>query len=78
MRANEIIEIQHALFGITLRGKLYLAPIGENPPNVLDIGTGSAQPSSLNLLHFAYHTVLGTGVWAIEFGVHLSTLSKRI
>lgn len=37
---NTAIELQHTLFGVTLRGKLYLAPIEDNPEHVLDIATG--------------------------------------
>ena len=33
-------DLQHALFGITLSGKLHLAPINPNPQHVLDIATG--------------------------------------
>lgn len=42
-RANVAVDLQHALFRITLAGKLYLAPIGPNPHHVLDIGTGETQ-----------------------------------
>lgn len=42
-RANLAGDLQHALFGLTLAGKLYLAPIGPNPQHVLDIGTGEMQ-----------------------------------
>ncbi|PGH18127.1 hypothetical protein AJ79_00755 [Helicocarpus griseus UAMH5409] len=34
------LELQHQLFHITLDGKLHLAPIAENPRDVLDIATG--------------------------------------
>ena len=33
--------MQHKMWSITLDGKLHLAPIGINPQNVLDIGTGT-------------------------------------
>jgi ubiquinone/menaquinone biosynthesis C-methylase UbiE len=33
--------MQHKMWSITLDGKLHLAPIGPNPQNVLDIGTGT-------------------------------------
>jgi hypothetical protein len=32
-------DLQHALMGLSL-GSLHLAPIGPNPQNVLDVGTG--------------------------------------
>lgn len=34
-------DLQHHLFYLTLDGKLYLAPIAEEPRRVLDIATGS-------------------------------------
>ena len=33
--------MQHKMWSITLDGKLHLAPIGTNPQNVLDVGTGT-------------------------------------
>jgi ubiquinone/menaquinone biosynthesis C-methylase UbiE len=33
--------MQHKMWSITLDGKLHLSPIGPNPQNVLDIGTGT-------------------------------------
>jgi hypothetical protein len=38
--ANIKADFQHRLFNITLEGKLYLAPVGLNIHNILDIGTG--------------------------------------
>jgi 16S rRNA G527 N7-methylase RsmG len=38
--ANKV-DMQHKMWSITLDDKLHLAPIGPNPQNVLDIGTGS-------------------------------------
>ncbi|KAF1915255.1 S-adenosyl-L-methionine-dependent methyltransferase [Ampelomyces quisqualis] len=34
-------DLQHAKFMLLLNGKLHLAPITEQPQNILDIGTGS-------------------------------------
>lgn len=34
------IDLQHALFGVTLEGKLHLAPISDKIENCLDIATG--------------------------------------
>lgn len=34
------IDLQHALFGVTLEGKLHLAPISDTIENCLDIATG--------------------------------------
>ncbi|OAF60584.1 hypothetical protein VC83_03466 [Pseudogymnoascus destructans] len=35
------LDIAHHLFLLTMGGRLFLAPIGDNPQNVLDIGTGT-------------------------------------
>jgi SAM-dependent methyltransferase len=35
------LDIEHHLYRLILGGQLYLAPIGENPRKVLDIGTGT-------------------------------------
>jgi hypothetical protein len=40
-REQERLDFQHYFMLILLGGKLHLAPIGENPQNVLDIGTGT-------------------------------------
>lgn len=39
---QERLDLQHALFQLTVEGRLCLAPIGDNPRNVLDIGTGQS------------------------------------
>lgn len=31
----------HHIYSLLLRGGLYLAPIGDNPQRVLDLGTGT-------------------------------------
>jgi SAM-dependent methyltransferase len=40
-REQERLDFQHHFMLTLLDGKLHLAPIGENPQNVLDIGTGT-------------------------------------
>jgi len=40
IRAKVVTDLQHALMGVTLEGKLHLAPIGPNPQHVRDIETG--------------------------------------
>jgi ubiquinone/menaquinone biosynthesis C-methylase UbiE len=40
-REQDRLDLQNHLFGLTLDGKLHLAPIDPNPQNVLDIGTGT-------------------------------------
>lgn len=38
---NNQLDIAHHLFLMTLGDRLFLAPIGDNPQNVLDVGTGT-------------------------------------
>ncbi|KAJ2893511.1 putative methyltransferase domain-containing protein [Zalerion maritima] len=38
---NDAVDLQHALFVMTVKGKLFLAPIQEDVHDVLDIGTGT-------------------------------------
>ncbi|EON69686.1 hypothetical protein W97_08946 [Coniosporium apollinis CBS 100218] len=40
-REQDRLDLQHHLFLISMNGKLYLAPITEQPQDVLDIGTGT-------------------------------------
>lgn len=35
------IDLKHRLYTILLGEKLFVAPIGDNPQRVLDLGTGS-------------------------------------
>ncbi|KAI5843100.1 S-adenosyl-L-methionine-dependent methyltransferase [Morchella snyderi] len=35
------LDMHHHIFGLLLGGALHLAPIGENPQNILDVGTGT-------------------------------------
>lgn len=39
--ANESLNIGHEMFTLLLDGKLFLAPIGDRPQKVIDIGTGT-------------------------------------
>lgn len=38
---NNQLDIAHHLFLMTMGDRLFLAPIGDNPQNVLDVGTGT-------------------------------------
>lgn len=38
---NNKLDIAHHLYLLTLNNKLFLAPIGDNPQKVLDVGTGT-------------------------------------
>jgi hypothetical protein len=42
MKIDSGVAIDHHLFRLTLRNKLYLAPVGQLR-NVLDIGTGTGE-----------------------------------
>jgi ubiquinone/menaquinone biosynthesis C-methylase UbiE len=39
--ANEAMDIGHQLFTLLFDGRLFLAPIGDNPQKAIDIGTGT-------------------------------------
>jgi SAM-dependent methyltransferase len=38
---NDRLDLYHHIQTLSLGGKLHLAPIGENPQRILDIGTGT-------------------------------------
>src|SRR5207248_11331267 len=40
-QACDYLDIVHHIFTLTFDGKLFLAPIGDNPQRVLDLGTGT-------------------------------------
>jgi SAM-dependent methyltransferase len=40
-KENERLDLTHHMFTMVLGDKLHLAPIGSNPQNILDIGTGT-------------------------------------
>ncbi|KFY31489.1 hypothetical protein V493_01064 [Pseudogymnoascus sp. VKM F-4281 (FW-2241)] len=40
-KQNNQLDIGHHLYLLTMGGRLFLAPIGDNPQNVLDVGTGT-------------------------------------
>ena len=40
-KQNNLLDIAHHLYHLMLDGKLFLAPVGDNPRGVLDIGTGT-------------------------------------
>ena len=44
LRSDRVLtyqDMQHYLWYMTLDDKLFLAPVKENPQNILDIGTGT-------------------------------------
>jgi len=40
-RENDRLDMMHEMFKMRLEGKLFLAPIGEKPQRILDLGTGT-------------------------------------
>ncbi|KAH7635576.1 S-adenosyl-L-methionine-dependent methyltransferase [Sordaria sp. MPI-SDFR-AT-0083] len=40
-KQNEMLDISHHVMTLLLDGKLYTAPITDNPENIIDIGTGT-------------------------------------
>lgn len=36
-----LIAVRHHIFNIMMGGRLYMAPIGDNPRRCLDVGTGT-------------------------------------
>ncbi|KAH8883770.1 S-adenosyl-L-methionine-dependent methyltransferase [Thozetella sp. PMI_491] len=65
---NESLDILHHMFSLVLDGKLFIAPIGDNPRKVLDIGTGTG----IWAIDFADEhpgcEVIGTDISAIQPG----------
>lgn len=39
------LDLHHHIFGLTLGGRLFRAPITVSPERVLDFGTGATYPS---------------------------------
>lgn len=59
------LDLQHALFGVTLGGKLHLAPL-KNPQEVLDIATGTGVWAIDFAQEYPSARVLGTDLSAIQ------------
>ncbi|KAI1337094.1 S-adenosyl-L-methionine-dependent methyltransferase [Xylariaceae sp. FL0016] len=66
VKEQDRLDYQHRLFCQVNDGKLYLAPIGQNPQNVLDIGTGTGiWAIEFGLEHPGAH-VVGTDLSPIQ------------
>ncbi|KAG9233730.1 S-adenosyl-L-methionine-dependent methyltransferase [Amylocarpus encephaloides] len=65
-KEQERLDLQHALFGVTLEGKLHLAPIKHSLQNVLDIATGTGIWAIEFAQQFPSARVLGTDLSAIQ------------
>ncbi|RFU25119.1 hypothetical protein B7463_g11214, partial [Scytalidium lignicola] len=59
------LDLQHALFGVTLNGRLHLAPI-KNPQEVLDTATGTGVWAIEFAQQYPDARVLGTDLSAIQ------------
>ncbi|KAK3942608.1 S-adenosyl-L-methionine-dependent methyltransferase [Diplogelasinospora grovesii] len=60
------LDLQHALFVITTHGKLFLAPIGEDVRNILDIATGTGVWAIEIAQQFPNAHVIGTDLSPIQ------------
>ena len=54
--AQDQQDLSHHLWGLTLKGKLFLSPI-EEPGSILDIGTGTGKDAALPMLENYVSTV---------------------
>ena len=59
------IDLKHRLYTILLGEELYLAPIGDNPQQVLDLGTGSGMIWPYSRAYSA-PDLLYLGIWAMD------------
>jgi methylase of polypeptide subunit release factors len=59
-------DLQHHLWKATLHGKLFLAPIKDNPQNVLDLGTGTGIWAIEFADKYPSASVLGTDLSPIQ------------
>lgn len=51
------MDLVHHIYRLVLGGKLYLAPIGENPSRILDLGTGTGI-WAMDFAEYAYLIVM--------------------
>jgi len=63
---QERLDIQHAVMGITLEGRLYLAPIDPNLQHALDFATGTGIWAIEFAQQYPLAQVLGTDLSAIQ------------
>lgn len=65
-REQERLDFQHCFMLILLDGRLHLAPIGETPQNVLDIGTGTGIWAIEFAERYESASVIGTDLSPIQ------------
>lgn len=64
--AQDNLDLVRHVFGLTLDGKLFLAPIGPNPQRVLDLGTGTGIWAIDFADHFSSASVVATDLSPIQ------------
>ncbi|EXJ77926.1 hypothetical protein A1O3_09085 [Capronia epimyces CBS 606.96] len=65
-QANNNLDLFHHIFNLTLKGQLTLAPIGDTPQRVLDLGTGTGIWAMDFADRYPSATVVGTDLSAIQ------------
>ncbi|KAG9784220.1 hypothetical protein KCU88_g2848, partial [Aureobasidium melanogenum] len=65
-QANSNLDLFHHIFNLTLKGQLTLAPIGESPQRVLDLGTGTGIWAMDFADRYPTATVIGTDLSPIQ------------
>ncbi|KAK1775503.1 LOW QUALITY PROTEIN: S-adenosyl-L-methionine-dependent methyltransferase [Copromyces sp. CBS 386.78] len=65
-KANEVLDIFHHVWTLTLNGNLYTAPITDDPENIIDIGTGTGLWALDVADKFPNCSVIGTDISPIQ------------
>ncbi|KAL5598872.1 hypothetical protein BROUX41_003807 [Berkeleyomyces rouxiae] len=63
---NEGLNLTHNMFHVLMDGKLFNAPIGDNPENVIDVGTGTGVWAIDFADQFPQANVIGTDLSPIQ------------
>ena len=73
---NDRLDFQHAMFQLTLGGKLHLAPIPSDVQNVLDVGTGTGIWAIDFADEYPSASVIGTDLSPIQPGMLVCRLLR--
>ncbi|KAK1781461.1 S-adenosyl-L-methionine-dependent methyltransferase [Copromyces sp. CBS 386.78] len=65
-KANEMLDIFHHMITVLLDGELHMAPITEDPKNIIDIGTGTGLWAIDMADKFPNCSVIGTDISPIQ------------